>query len=1420
MTETFNRIIELIDHAGAIHRMFASAMFLQTVVLVAVLYLLELCLRRRVRPVVRYWIWSLVLLKLMLPVTLHTPFSVSYWLIRQPAALAEASSPSIVDDGPTRPSVPADLSSEPQQPPRGNPEFEFSPSVPARTLGRPADLGSEPAAVAGVTRPKLSALNGSGWLFVAWCSMAALLGAIVIQRAAKVWQLARRATEAPGELDGPLKVTCDALNLSAHRIRLRISDEVGCPAICGFWRPTILIPRRLINLLDDEQYQLVIAHELSHWKRWDLQINLLQTGLQVIYFYNPAVWIANAVLRRLREEAVDDAVLVAAAVPTDRYSNTLLDVASHSLRAVELDVRLIGILESRKALANRIHRLAAGPLPKSARLGLWGFAAVAILAVALLPMAGGRRAVADKPAAGPFAKTVAENQEKTTAPASVLSGRITDENGEPVSDAQIDLIHVPTGREQPARTTTNGTYVVDRVWNPGEHRLLISSDRCLGFTDWNDCPRVVLDPQKPIFRNFTLKIACQALVQTLDEEGRPIAGVTFFKAGPTNRHQKRTDAQGRMTIGGLTPGEYVFAAQSDDFVIARLAVKVQAPQTVVEHKVVLKRGVPVKGTVVCSDGKPADGGCRIVALPSWWDFHSSPRGVLIKNDGTFVLRHIGPGTYNVSVVRPSGGSSLSTSTLLSGDDLSNRQGPLALRTDFPSVGAMGMIRGHFRFVGGRPKRNIWINATSLDGPRAWYSSTDDQRGTFRLGPVPRGRYRLLFDSPEIETKQIDSVTAPADDIEIDIQVRGPIVLRGSVAVPGEKGPEPVRDFLIRVVKLKNLRGTNFTPSEKWQTVYDSRGEFAEDVPGPGIYAVEATADGFATVRSEPINTDQLPKTGIRLTLSKGAVLFGTVVDEEGRPIDGAVVMSLAKSGGQLPMSSADIPVGIGVQTVHGRFHFDGLMPGNDIFQVVHPDYALALVQNIEVRSRQQESLAIVMKRGGTVAGHVQDEHGRPLAGVSLRFQRYPSTFDGDRYGSRFATAVTDANGHYEVHHLPEELIHILRDQGARSPGVFHHTVLPLNGKTRTVDFGGGRTISGRLFINGVPLANTKLLLADEHSSNDDFGTTAITDSDGAFVFSGIPEGKRYLYFSVRGRRGWDDWIRVQALDINTADRNFGRIDHRTGTVTVKVAGRPKDDAMVYLHFYDPSPFQVHIAARPRHPRAKNAPFVFENVGPGKYDIAVTADQAPRANQMLVITPDDPNPTVTVEWPHGTASIRGTIDTALRNMIGHGWLALYSPDVRWDAPIVVKEDGRFELGGIPAGNYSLTMIRLRSSTTVPLILKEIQLADGETKTLDIRNDTVPQSEVLKEVVNVAAFTPRGIPLPGCEIRLTGAQGVLKPTKSQAARVWFAAAPGSYQLSAAFPGAETVTQTVEIKPTLKNGTWSTQDRVLNVTLSPID
>src|SRR5207237_608989 len=60
------------------------------------------------------------------------------------------------------------------------------------------------------------------------------------------------------------------------------------------------------------------------------------------------------------------------------------------LRAV-LALGLVGIVESKSALAQRIKRLLEGPVPKSAKLGILRLTIVAVVGALLLPMARGER---------------------------------------------------------------------------------------------------------------------------------------------------------------------------------------------------------------------------------------------------------------------------------------------------------------------------------------------------------------------------------------------------------------------------------------------------------------------------------------------------------------------------------------------------------------------------------------------------------------------------------------------------------------------------------------------------------------------------------------------------------------------------------------------------------------------------------------------------------------------------------------------------------------------------------------------------------------------------------------------------------------------------------------------------------------------
>ncbi len=171
-----------------------------------------------------------------------------------------------------------------------------------------------------------------------------------------------------------------------RRIAVKISNHLNSPAICGLWRPTILLPSDFPGSLDREQVRMVFIHELVHWRRGDLVVNCIQTLLQILYFYNPAVWLANLIIRRLREQAVDETVLVAAGGQPDRYASTLLDLAAAPLASIEATLRLTGVIESRRALSTRIRQIMSRSIPRSSKIGVGGIAAVAACAALLLPM--------------------------------------------------------------------------------------------------------------------------------------------------------------------------------------------------------------------------------------------------------------------------------------------------------------------------------------------------------------------------------------------------------------------------------------------------------------------------------------------------------------------------------------------------------------------------------------------------------------------------------------------------------------------------------------------------------------------------------------------------------------------------------------------------------------------------------------------------------------------------------------------------------------------------------------------------------------------------------------------------------------------------------------------------------------------------
>ena len=73
-------ITTFLNLAGKSFVDFALEMLVQSSLLIIVLLVLELFLRKRVRAVLRYWLWMLILVKLVLPTTVSSPTSIAYWI--------------------------------------------------------------------------------------------------------------------------------------------------------------------------------------------------------------------------------------------------------------------------------------------------------------------------------------------------------------------------------------------------------------------------------------------------------------------------------------------------------------------------------------------------------------------------------------------------------------------------------------------------------------------------------------------------------------------------------------------------------------------------------------------------------------------------------------------------------------------------------------------------------------------------------------------------------------------------------------------------------------------------------------------------------------------------------------------------------------------------------------------------------------------------------------------------------------------------------------------------------------------------------------------------------------------------------------------------------------------------------------------
>ncbi len=372
MNQIINHLLIFLNNTGSGFCNHALSMFVQSSVLIILLIIIDFMLRKKVRAVFRYCVWMLVFVKLILPPTLSLPTGIGYWcgsslspkkIISKPIANNPSTGESIMPDM----SEDLAINSEPSQARTPLPHSEpATPMTPAVTT--------------------LPPISWQAVVFLIWIVGVLVFSVLLIQRMFFVLGLIAQSEPAKGRLLEALNQCRRQVGINRN-IELRLSSNIQSPAVCGLFKPIILMPTSLLKELSNDKLRAVLIHELVHIKRYDLWVNFAQTFLQIIYFYNPFVWLASAVVRRLREQAVDETVLVTLGAEAKSYSNTLIDIAEMAFFRTNFSLRLIGVAESKKSLHRRIRHMLSRPIPKSAKIGVLGAIVVIALGAILLPMA-------------------------------------------------------------------------------------------------------------------------------------------------------------------------------------------------------------------------------------------------------------------------------------------------------------------------------------------------------------------------------------------------------------------------------------------------------------------------------------------------------------------------------------------------------------------------------------------------------------------------------------------------------------------------------------------------------------------------------------------------------------------------------------------------------------------------------------------------------------------------------------------------------------------------------------------------------------------------------------------------------------------------------------------------------------------------
>lgn len=328
-------------------------------ILVGFILCIKILFRNKLTPRWQYMLWIVLMIRLLLPWSPDSSYSI-YSLLSYRSSVSEV----IPKNMPSTESIV---------------NIESDRKVELESNSETVTKNREPEVKAGAEQQTTLSLYKIA-LYV-WLAGVIVLAIITFITNRRLYSYIKKQPDITDEQVVTVFNRCKQSMKMKKVVSLRLAGKIASPTVFSFFRPKVLLSKKHMKVLNEQQLQYVFYHELAHIKRNDVAVNWIMYSLILLNWFNPILWYAYFCMREDQELACDAYALTFIDKEEKiAYGHTIITLLEHYSYQVP---SLASLSRNKRTLKRRIVMIKKFQ-KKSYRLSLLGV--IVIVAIASLSL--------------------------------------------------------------------------------------------------------------------------------------------------------------------------------------------------------------------------------------------------------------------------------------------------------------------------------------------------------------------------------------------------------------------------------------------------------------------------------------------------------------------------------------------------------------------------------------------------------------------------------------------------------------------------------------------------------------------------------------------------------------------------------------------------------------------------------------------------------------------------------------------------------------------------------------------------------------------------------------------------------------------------------------------------------------------------